>query len=197
MCKGIIQATYLASEMGNKQSSQSTDTLEKEFKKDEKGIHPSETAAANLQTRPKEVKKEVEVRSSSKSEDASFASQFETKYKENQPLVRATKQPRSEAAFRITNGNVTAIDFGTTGISVAYTTEREKDKPNILKIDESQHKLRVCNAILMKSNHLTCEVVEIGEAARDNYIKLRNQNLSEYVYFEKIKMLLKRDEVKR
>ena len=186
----IIQAKYLASEMGNKQSSQKTDTLEKEFKKDEKGIRPNETAAANLP-------KEVEVRSSSKSEDTSFASQFETKYKENQPLVRAAKQPRSEAAFRITNGNVAAIDFGTTGISVAYTTEAEKDKPNILKIDESQHKLRVCNAILMKSNHLTCEVVEIGEAARDKYIRLRNKNLSEYVYFEQIKMLLKRDEVKR
>ena len=182
--------------MGNKQASHSTDPLEKEFKKDEKGIYPSERAAANLQTRPKESKKEVEVRTSSKSED-SFASQFETKSKENQPLARATKQPRFEAAFRITNGNVVAIDFGTTGISVAYTTEAEKNKANILKIDESQHKLRVCNAILMKSNHSTCEVVEIGEAARDNYIKLRNENLSEYVYFEQIKMLLKRDEVKR
>ena len=36
-------------------------------------------------------------------------------------------------------------------------------------------------AILMNSNHLTCEVVEIGEAARDKYIKLRNENLSEYI----------------
>ena len=117
--------------------------------------------------------------------------------KANWPLARATKHSRSEAAFRITNGNVIAIDFGTTGISVAYTTEGEKDNITIRVIDESQHKLRVCNAILMKSNHSTCEVVEIGEAARDNYIKLRNDHLTEYVYFEQIKMLLKRDEVKR
>ena len=85
----------------------------------------------------------------------------------NRPLAKATKKSRSEAAFRFTNRNVIAIDFGTTGISVAYTTEAEMKIPNILVINARQHKLRVCNAILIKSNHSTYEVVEIGEAARD------------------------------
>ena len=134
MCKGIIRAEHLASEMGNTQSSHSSDALETDSKKDEKGIHSNK----------------------------------------KRPLARATKKSSSEAGFRFTNGNVIAIDFGTTGISVAYTTEAEKDNITIRVIDKSQHKLRVCNAILMKSSHSTTyEVVEIGEAARDKYKKLK------------------------
>ena len=106
-------------------------------------------------------------------------------------LSRALKKKKEEVGRASKPSNVAAIDFGTTSVSLAYTTERD-DKINTFFIDQIHE--RVPNAILLeKMNDGTCEVKEFGTRAQDAYTKIRNHQ--NYVYFERIKMLLERDEV--
>ena len=108
-----------------------------------------------------------------------------------EPLHRALKKNKSQVGRASKPSNVAAIDFGTTSVSLAYTTEGD-DKINTFCIDQFHD--RVLNAILLeKMNDGTCEVKAFGTRAQDAYTKIReHQN---YVYFERIKMLLERDEV--
>ena len=107
-----------------------------------------------------------------------------------EPLDRALKK-KKEVGGPSKPSNVAAIDFGTTSVSLAYTTERD-DKINTFFIDQIHD--RVPNAILLeKINDGICEVKAFGTRAQDAYTKIRNHQ--NYIYFERIKMLLERDEV--
>ena len=108
-----------------------------------------------------------------------------------EPLDRALKKKKSQVGRDSRPSNVAAIDFGTTSVSLAYTTEKD-DKINTFFIDQIHD--RVPNAILLeKMNDGTCEVKAFGTRAQDAYCKIRNHQ--NYIYFERIKMLLERDEV--
>ena len=108
-----------------------------------------------------------------------------------EPLDRALKMKKEEVGGASKPSNVAAIDFGTTSVSLAYTTERD-DKINTFFIDQIHD--RVPNAILLeKMNDGTCEVKAFGTRAQDAYTKIRDHQ--NYIYFERIKMLLERDEV--
>ena len=108
-----------------------------------------------------------------------------------EPLNRASKKKKSQVSRASKPSNVAAIDFGTTSVSLAYTTEGD-DKINIFFIDQIHE--RVPNAILLeRMNDGIYEVKAFGTRAQDAYAKIRDHQ--NYVYFERIKMLLERDEV--
>ena len=105
--------------------------------------------------------------------------------------VRKTRRvPRSEAGFREASGYVAAIDFGTTYCSVAYALQREKE---IIKLPLDGPLTRVPNAILIerKSN----SVVAFGYGAQNQFAQLPKEQQKEYIYFERMKMILYRKQV--
>ena len=115
----------------------------------------------------------------------------------NRPVMITTN--RAEVK---TNGNVAAIDFGTTYCSISYTTEGSDDI-NTLKLNERWP--RVPTAILLyKGKEVTddgenCEGVTIdsfGYSAQRNYQKIRTTERGDFIYFERIKMNLQHDQVK-
>ena len=111
-----------------------------------------------------------------------------------EPLCRAFKQKRTEADvtwLRHAPQNVAAIDFGTTFVSLAYIT-RGVEKVNTFKLNSTFE--RVPNAILLKKvDGNKCVVEDFGFNAQDAYCKIRPSQLPNYIYFERIKMLLERD----
>ena len=114
------------------------------------------------------------------------------------PLCRATKIPRTDAGYGVTDGNIAAIDFGTTSVSLAYTTKGDK-KIRTLPLDTEAKFPRVLNVILLKKDENEMEetmtVVAFGGDARKRFTQLRAADYKNYVYFERIKMLMKREEV--
>ena len=108
-----------------------------------------------------------------------------------EPLDRALKEKKSQVGRDSKPSNVAAIDFGTTSVSLAYTTEKDN---NISTFFIDQIHDRVPNSILLeKMNDGTCEIKAFGTRAQDAYTKKRDHQ--DYIYFERIKMLLERDEV--
>ena len=103
----------------------------------------------------------------------------------------------SSSAESTATGNIAAIDFGTTSISIAYTTvgsQKVKDLkiPQFMKLGARQDK-RVPNAILFKkvdgdSSKVTLE--SIGDAAQKAYESARDK--TKVIFFERIKMSMKR-----
>ena len=81
-----------------------------------------------------------------------------------EPLHRALKIKKEEVGGASKPSNVAAIDFGTTSVSLAYTTERD-DKINTFFIDQIHE--RVPNAILLeKMNDGTCEVKHLVQGLK-------------------------------
>ena len=111
-----------------------------------------------------------------------------------EPLSRATKIPRAYTDDSPTKGNIAAIDFGTTYVSLAYTTLHYKDV-NTLPLEKGVDR-RVSNSILLfKEKPDTLRVCSIGSNAQISYFRLRNKDKLNYIYFERIKMLLKKEKV--
>ena len=122
--------------------------------------------------------------------------------------------------FRKTDGNIAAIDFGTTFCSLAFTTEGDASTVkgdngaliSTLMLGESVHGYlaRVPTAILLKKSasassrddllpvSRTCEytVVAFGYEAMQMLCSVRRSQRAEYLYFERFKMMLQQDEVK-
>ena len=69
-----------------------------------------------------------------------------------EPLSRATRIPRPHTDDCPTKGNIAAIDFGTTYVSLAYTTLHYKDV-NTLALDKGVER-RVSNSILLFKENL-------------------------------------------
>ena len=109
------------------------------------------------------------------------------------PLNKAVKI-HTKADCRVFDGNIAAIDFGTTSVSLAYTTKGD-DKVNTLVLDTETQSTRIPNAILLRKNGKDMTVEAFGNIARTKFGSLRPSEYSQYVYFERIKMLLKREQV--
>ena len=107
------------------------------------------------------------------------------------PLSRAEKIERASHVLQRSKC-IAAIDFGTSSLSVAYTTPvTEGDNIKVLHLYKSCE--RVPNAILItvdraKNQYTT---TAIGHTAQSLYSK----NAENYLYFERIKNLLERDKV--
>ena len=112
------------------------------------------------------------------------------------PFRRADKVPREAANYRVTGGNIAAIDFGTTSVSLAYTTKGD-DKINTLVLDIQEKATRDANAILLKRERKAISVAAFGNNARSRFTTARKSGNydQENIYFERIKMLLKREKV--
>ena len=85
---------------------------------------------------------------------------------------RAKKIETSLREYQKSNGNIAAIDFGTTSVSLAFTTVGDQDI-STLTLDVDSKDTRVPNALLLH----------------------RSSVLESHVYFEQIKLFLKRDKV--
>ena len=108
-------------------------------------------------------------------------------------LLNAKKIPRTEAGYRVTDGNIAAIDFGTTSVSLAYTTKGD-DKIQTLFLDTKKN-TRILNVVLLKKEGERVNVEAFGSNAKKVFAALRSSHYSDYIYFERIKMLMKRDKV--
>ena len=109
------------------------------------------------------------------------------------PLHRAEKVKRDdESGFLKTGGNIAAIDFGTTFCTLAFTT-RGDTEVNTIKLGGVHQ--RVPNAILLRKGADKCRVVDFGYRAQDAYAKMRPSDRVNHIYFERMKMILERDEV--
>ena len=94
----------------------------------------------------------------------------------------------------VTDGNIAAIDFGTTSVSLAYTTKGD-DKVNnlVLEMDESNELTCVRNAILLKkekSNKIT--VAAFGRKATKRFTLTKKDQYSDYICFVRIKILMRK-----
>lgn len=111
-----------------------------------------------------------------------------------EPFLTAEPVPQKQSAYRKTNGNIAAIDFGTTSVSLAYTTYGSSDV-NTLPLDTTNMDTRITNGILLETKpDGSYGVASFGHNARGVYSKVRNRE--NYVYFERIKMLMKREKVR-
>ena len=94
----------------------------------------------------------------------------------------------------VTDGNIAAIDFGTTSVSLAYTTKGDERINNLaLEINESNELIRVRNAILLKkekSNKITVEA--FGSHATKKFTLTRKDQYSDYICFGRIKILMRK-----
>ena len=106
------------------------------------------------------------------------------------------KISRTEAAYRVADGNIAAIDFGTSSISLAYTTKGD-DKISMIPLETEKRKPRALNTILLRKvkSEEKITVEALGGKARQIYERKRKAEYSECIYFERIKMLLRRDQV--
>ena len=100
-----------------------------------------------------------------------------------------------------TPSNIAAIDFGTTYSSIVYKTEGY-ETINYLKLNTIYE--RVPTAILLQvvdrpqdpQSPVKVIVKEYGMRALTEYSRLREKDRKQYIYFERIKMTLQRDEVR-
>ena len=114
--------------------------------------------------------------------------------KPKEPLSRASKVTRSVSGYRTTNNNIAAIDFGTTSVTLSYTTLRDKEVSS-LTLDEANKDTRVPNSILLHKNDKIFSIASFGNNAREMYTRMRATDKEKYVYFERIKMLMKKEQV--
>ena len=114
-----------------------------------------------------------------------------------EPLLRAEKIPKATPDVLQESKCIAAIDFGTSSLSVAYTTPLTPTTREDVKVIPL-HKTceRVPNAILIVKDQETqdCKTVEIGHQAQSIYSK-KKKDAEKFIYFERIKNLLKRDKV--
>ena len=111
-----------------------------------------------------------------------------------EPLSRAKKIKRLSSGCQPTDNNIVAIDFGTTSITLAYTTKGDKEV-NTLVLNSENQDTRVPNAILLHKEGALLKMLSFGQEARTKYTKMRPNDRKNHVYFERIKMLMKREEV--
>ena len=131
-----------------------------------------------------------------KPEPKSEASEITTEAKPpaKQPLSRAVKVEReSDRSLQQRSKCTAAIDFGTSSLSVAYTTPLDGGETRILQLYKTYE--RVPNAILLRIEGEECYVEDIGLEAQIMYSKLKVSNRVRQVYFERIKNILYRDKV--
>ena len=109
------------------------------------------------------------------------------------PLARAEKIEQASHVLQRSKC-IAAIDFGTSSLSVAYTTPVTKGDIKVVHLYKSCE--RVPNAILITVDRANNQytTMEVGHRAQSLYSDLR-ENAKNFIYFERIKNLLERDKV--
>ena len=96
--------------------------------------------------------------------------------------------------YEMTTYNIAAIDFGTTSVALAYTTTGDKEVSTLVLNNDNKN-TRVPNTILLRKESISLKMLSLGQEARTNYTRMRPNDRKNHVYFERIKMLMKREEV--
>ena len=112
---------------------------------------------------------------------------------------RSASPEVTNSGRRVTDGNIAAIDFGTTSVSLAFTTKGD-DKISVfpLGLEAEMKSLRVLNAILFSKKGDNVVVEAFGANARRKYGAMKQSDyLGDYIYFERVKMLMRREKVYR
>ena len=109
------------------------------------------------------------------------------------PLLRAEKIEQASHVLQRSKC-IAAIDFGTSSLSVAYTTPVTRGDIKVLPLYSRYE--RVPNAILINVDRANDQytTMEVGHRAQSLYSDIR-ENAENYLYFERIKNLLERDKV--
>ena len=111
------------------------------------------------------------------------------------PLSKAERiPPTDDNNYRVTNGNIAVIDYGTTSVSLAYTTKGD-NKVNTIVLDANERSTRVPNAILLKRENNEITTAAFGIMARTRCANMKKLE-QEFIYFERIKMLMRREKVR-
>ena len=118
--------------------------------------------------------------------------------------------------FSKTDGNIAAIDFGTTFCSLAFATVGDPSLVDMSSVEINTISLnkfhpRVPTAILLKESSSLCngsdesetvsttcnyEVIAFGSEAVNKHSKLQPSERARHLYFERFKMTLQQDKVK-
>ena len=110
---------------------------------------------------------------------------------------RSASPEVTNSGRRVTDGNIAAIDFGTTSASLAFTTKGD-NKISVLPLglEAGMKSLRVLNVILFSKKGDNVVVEAFGANARKRYRAMKQSDyLGDYIYFERIKMLMRREKV--
>lgn len=113
------------------------------------------------------------------------------------PLSRARKihLDSNETDLPLSDGNIAAVDFGTTSVSLAYTSKRDKKISSFI-LDTKSRSNRAPNAVLLKREAGKVRVSAFGAIAWEKFAAIRSSGYENHIYFERIKMLLKRENVR-
>ena len=87
-------------------------------------------------------------------------------------MDRVEKIPRTEAGYCVTDGNIAIIDFGTTSVSLAYTTKGD-EKISTLPLETKAKSKRIPNVILLKKEGAEIKVEAFGGNAKKKFGQLR------------------------
>ena len=85
---------------------------------------------------------------------------------------------------------VIAIDFGTSTLAVSYKTHTQGRVIDV-PIEKAANKSFIPTVLLIKSDNS----VEIGELALLQYTRLDDDDTSDYLFFDRVKLELQNDEV--
>ena len=110
------------------------------------------------------------------------------------PLSRAEKIQKGTPVLQ-TSKCIAAIDFGTSSLSVAYTTPITRGDVKVVPLHSALE--RIPNSILIKKEQegKQYRVVGIGNQAQSICNSIAKEEAKDFVYFERIKQLLKKDQV--
>ena len=108
------------------------------------------------------------------------------------PLSRADKIHRATPVLQ-ESSCIAAIDFGTSSLSVAYTTPTD-GRIKLVPLHSTYERVPNAIVIVKDQEDQQCTVIGVGYRAQSIYgdIKKGAQN---FIYFERIKTLLERDTV--
>ncbi|XP_019849449.1 PREDICTED: uncharacterized protein LOC109580573 [Amphimedon queenslandica] len=110
------------------------------------------------------------------------------------PLSKAQKVPCKDFNYQVTGGNIAAIEFGTTSVSLACTTKGD-DAVSTFSLDDEERITHVSNTVLFKREGKAISLIAFGNRARSLFTTGRKSGGydKEIIYSEKIKMILRRE----
>ena len=94
----------------------------------------------------------------------------------------------------MTDGNVAAINFGMTSVSLAYTTKGLNGVCS-LSLNNEERITSVSNTVLFKREGKSISLTALGNRARSQFTRARNYDNKNMIYFEKNKLILGREKV--
>uniref|UniRef100_A0A1X7UKK8 Uncharacterized protein n=1 Tax=Amphimedon queenslandica TaxID=400682 RepID=A0A1X7UKK8_AMPQE len=107
------------------------------------------------------------------------------------PLTRADKIKKATPVLQKSKC-IAAIDFGTSSLSVAYTTPTTQGDTKVLPLHRTYERVPNTIIFIIEEEEQQHKVLGIGYRAQSLYGDIKD-DASNFIYFERIKKLLERD----